>query len=182
MRLLVVFCGLSHLCIGCQEHRLLAAVRDNNTQVRIVERLDAPVFQVIVDARKAADVGVTVGNVALAIASLTGGPSAWWTDPRSGERIQLAGGSIEDLKNVTTPLSRNATTIPLGNLISVRQSLMPLEIDHVNLLPVVRAEFLVDRQTRKAAASKLAAAIRDIDLPQGSPMIELRTDGYAAAR
>lgn len=166
--------------------RLLAAVRDDHAQARIVERLDAPVFQVSVDARKAADVGVTVGNVALAIASLTGGPSASWTDPRSGERIQLAGGyvarSVEDLMNVTTPLSRNATTIPLGNLISVRQVRMPLEIDHVNLLPVVRAEFLVDRQTREAEASKIAAAIRDIDLPEGVQMIEMRAGAYPAAR
>ncbi|MGH7139769.1 MAG: efflux RND transporter permease subunit [Pirellulales bacterium] len=158
-----------------QIERFLAVLGAGFLHSRIVERLDAPGYQVTVDARKAADLGVTPDEVVIPIAALTAAPLASWTDGRTGARLQVVSGaenlSLEDLRNVPVATA-SKKPVPLGNLIQIRQTVAPVEIDHLNLQPVFRAQFVVDRSQRASARSKLTAAADKLRPPEG-PRIEL---------
>lgn len=162
-----------------QLERFLALLETSFPHSRIVERLDAPGYQVTVDARRAADLGVTPDEVIVPIAALTAAPLASWIDGRTGARLQLVSGaenlSLEDLRNVPVTTA-SKKPVPLGNLVQIRRTVAPVEIDHFNLKPIFRAQVVVDRSQRTSALSKLTAAAEKLRPPEG-PRIELTPPG-----
>jgi len=64
----------------------------------------------------------------------------------------------------------------LGNLVQIRRTVAPVEIDHFNLEPVFRAQFVVDRNQRASALAKLTKAADKLSLPVG-PRIEVVAPG-----
>jgi multidrug efflux pump subunit AcrB len=158
-----------------QLERLLAVLGTSFSQSRILERLDSPAYQVSIDSRKAADLGIKAGDVQVAVAAFTGGSAVAWTDGRTGVRLQLLTGvenfSLEALQNVPVTTASNRP-VPLGNLIHIRQTKFPVEIDHFNLEPAFRAQFIVERGQRESAVSKLNAAIGKLQAPD-APRMEI---------
>jgi multidrug efflux pump subunit AcrB len=158
-----------------QLERLLAVLGISFSQSRILERLDSPAYQVSIDSRKAADLGIKAGDVQVAVAAFTGGSAVAWTDGRTGVRLQLLTGvenfSLEALQNVPVTTASNRP-VPLGNLIHIRQTKFPVEIDHFNLEPAFRAQFIVERGQRESAVSKLNAAIGKLQAPD-APRMEI---------
>ncbi|HVX13773.1 MAG TPA: efflux RND transporter permease subunit [Pirellulales bacterium] len=117
--------------------------------VRIMQRLDYPEYIVDVDRKKAADLGLNqrdvMSNVVAAFnSSIQFNKKNFWIDPISHNQyfvgVQYPEGeikSIETLQNipVTSPVQNKP--VPLGNLISFRQSKVPAEIVHNNLSPSI---------------------------------------------
>jgi multidrug efflux pump subunit AcrB len=123
---------------------------DGIVDARIVQRLDYPEYIIDVDRKKAADLGLTqrdvMSNVVAAFnSSIQFNKKNFWIDPKSHNQyfvgVQYPEGdikSMETLQNIpiTSPVQTHKT-VPLGNLISYRQSKVPAEIVHNNLAPSI---------------------------------------------
>ncbi|MGH7134842.1 MAG: efflux RND transporter permease subunit, partial [Pirellulales bacterium] len=117
--------------------------------VRILQRLNYPEYIVDVDRAKAASLGLNqrdvMSNVVAAFnSSIQFNKKNFWIDPISHNQyfvgVQYPEGdikSIETLKNIpiTSPVQNKP--VPLGNLITFRQSKVPAEIVHNNLSPSI---------------------------------------------
>jgi multidrug efflux pump subunit AcrB len=117
--------------------------------IRIVQRLDYPEYIVDVDRKKAAYLGLNqrdvMSNVVAAFnSSIQFNKRNFWIDPISHNQyfvgVQYPEGdiqSMETLKNIPITSPVQSEPVPLGNLISFRQSKVPAEIVHNNLAPSI---------------------------------------------
>lgn len=97
-----------------------------------------------------------------------------WMDRQTGMRLQLATDkdqvSAHDILNV--PVIAGPRQVRLGDVAMLRRTLLPVEIDHFNLHPVCRAQFIIERGQRDAAISNLTV-VADKLAHADEPRIEI---------
>jgi len=115
--------------------------------VRIQQRLDAPIINVDVDRVKAAQVGLAqesvVKNIVTALNSSINFAPSFWIDEVTGNHYFIgAQYREENIKSLETVLDipitgrKQSTPIPLRNLAKFSRGTAPLEVNHVNITRV----------------------------------------------
>jgi multidrug efflux pump subunit AcrB len=116
---------------------------------RIIQRLDYPEYILDVDRAKAADLGLSQGDVmknviAALNSSIQFNKKNFWIDPISSNQyyvgVQYPEGDILSIDTlldipITSPVQNQA--IPLRNIVSLRRTSVPTEVTHANLQPAI---------------------------------------------
>jgi multidrug efflux pump subunit AcrB len=116
---------------------------------RIIQRLDYPEYILDVDRAKAADLGLSQGDVmknviAALNSSIQFNKKNFWIDPISANQyyvgVQYPEGDILSIDTlldipITSPVQNQA--IPLRNIVSLRRTSVPTEVTHANLQPAI---------------------------------------------
>lgn len=122
---------------------------DGVVDARILQRLDYPEYIIDVDRAKAADVGLTQGDimrnvVAAFNSSIQFNKRNFWIDPVSSNQyfvgVQYPEGDIKTIENlldvpITSPIQK--ISIPLRNLVTLRRASVPSEVSHTNIQPTI---------------------------------------------
>ncbi|HSM16709.1 MAG TPA: efflux RND transporter permease subunit, partial [Gemmatimonadales bacterium] len=114
-----------------------------------------------------AEHGLDVEAVADALAGGLGGVEATElreTDRRTPIRVRLAGAANEDL---ATALTTQVGGIPVGQLVSVKETRAPIEVVRVNQRPVSIVEAGVERGGTARAAAEVAKRLTAAGAPPG---------------
>jgi multidrug efflux pump subunit AcrB len=133
--------------------KILGAVRGINgiVDARVLEKPNAPELVVVVDKTKAQSLGLSQIDVMKNIIAATNSSimynkKSFWIDPKSGNQyfvgVQYPDKdfqTIDDLLNIpiTGNKQGNPVPIPLRNVASIRSSILPTEVHHVNLQPAI---------------------------------------------
>lgn len=122
---------------------------DGVVDTRIIQRLDYPEYILDVDRAKAADLGLSQGDVmknviAALNSSIQFNKKNFWIDPISANQyyvgVQYPEGDILSIDTlldipITSPVQNQA--IPLRNIVSLRRTSVPTEVTHANLQPAI---------------------------------------------
>lgn len=157
--------------------------------VRIQQRLDAPIINVDVDRVKAAQVGLTqenvVKNIVTALNSSINFAPSFWIDEVTGNHYFIgAQYREENIKSLETVLDipitgrKQSTPIPLRNLAKFSRGTAPLEINHVNITRVTDIYVNVQGRDVGSVAADIEKFIQQIQydrsaVPEGY-RIEMR--------
>lgn len=147
--------------------------------VRIQERFDAPMIKMIVDRKKAMDIGVTTEDVVKNVVSAVTGSTTFdsnniWVDPKTGidylMGVQFSENNIKNfdhLNNVPIQGQEKNRTAPLSRLAKITLTKGSAEINHVNYQPVVN--IYLDAQDRDVGSlsNSVLKIIQHTDLPKG---------------
>ncbi|MEW6305626.1 MAG: efflux RND transporter permease subunit, partial [Verrucomicrobiota bacterium] len=115
--------------------------------VRIQQRLDAPIINVDVDRVKAAQIGLAqenvVKNIVTALNSSINFAPSFWIDENNGNHYFIgAQYREENIKSLETVLDipitgrKQSTPVPLRSLAKFSRGTAPLEVNHVNITRV----------------------------------------------
>jgi multidrug efflux pump subunit AcrB len=151
--------------------------------VQIAQRLDAPYLIIKVDRQKAANVGLSTGDVIQqVVAAMNSSISIdrnFWIDTRSGNQYFVAvqypedpHATLETLKNVFAIAKGNKTPVALSSLVEdITLSTGPVEISHTNLYRTYNV--LVNTEDRDVGhvASDVQDRLKKIDKPQGVEVV-----------
>ncbi len=138
-----------------QAHKLAENIRQKVTQVegvvdaRIMQRLDYPEYIIDVNRAKAADLGLdqadVMRNVVAAFnSSIQFNKRNFWIDPLTHNQyfvgVQYPEKNIESIETlldipITSPVQDRP--IPLRNIVSLRRTTVPAEVNHTNLQPTI---------------------------------------------
>jgi multidrug efflux pump subunit AcrB len=116
--------------------------------VRIKQKFDAPQIKLEIDRQKAMDVGLTpediVKNVVSAVSNSTSFMPDIWIDPKTGidylfgvQFREASMSSFESLLNIPITNPQQNRPVPLSWLATTTQTKGPVELNHVNLQPVI---------------------------------------------
>jgi multidrug efflux pump subunit AcrB len=155
---------------------------DGVVDARIIQRLDYPEYILDVDRAKAADLGLSQGDVmknviAALNSSIQFNKKNFWIDPISANQyyvgVQYPEGdilSIDTLLDVpiTSPVQKEA--IPLRNIVSLRRTSVPTEATHANLQPAIDLTMGVYGRDLGHVADDIAKVVAKfgVPLPDGS--------------
>jgi len=114
------------------------------TDVRIVQRNDAPYLVIKVNRTEAARVGLSARDVAMQVVTAMNSSIAltrnFWIDPKSGNQYFVAvqypedpNFKLDDLKNVFATGTRQSQPVALSSLVTVESRSSAVELNHVNL-------------------------------------------------
>src|SRR5262249_39201015 len=135
--------------------------------VRIQQRLDAPQRVIVVDRKRAADVGLSefdvMSQVVTAMNSSVAINRNFWIDNKSGNQyfvsVQYAENpdlKLEDVLNIVATGTKQSLPIKLGSLVRLEDKKAPVEVNHVSLARVFNV--LVNVEGRDIG--RVAAAIK----------------------
>jgi multidrug efflux pump subunit AcrB len=122
---------------------------DGVVDVRIIQRLDYPEYIIDVDRAKAADLGLNqmdvMKNVVAAFnSSIQFNKKNFWIDPVTHNQyfvgVQFPEGDItstESLLNIPINSPTRKTTVPLRNVVTLRETKVATEVTHNNLQPSI---------------------------------------------
>ncbi len=137
------------------------------TDVRDAYSGTQEIVQVTLERRRIAERGLSVEQVAGALAGGLGGVEATEfreTDRRTPITVRLGGGANEDLD---AALSSVVGGVPLRQLVKVQQTRAPIEVVRVNQRPVSIVEGVVERGGTAKATGDVEHALASIDAPPG---------------
>ena len=145
--------------------------------VGLSTRGEKPELDVDVNRPLAGALGITVGSVAQSLRPAFAGLKAGdWTDP-SGEtrdvtvrltpeaRENLAG--LQGLPLVVTDAQGRPTTIPLGQIATIRQTVGPAQINHLDREPVVVVEANTQGRSLNEVTTGIQKQLASLKLPPG---------------
>ncbi len=136
-------------------HQVASALRqrvaaiDGVVNARVIQRLNYPEYRINVDRKKAADLGLTqedvMRNVVAAMnSSIQFNKRNFWIDPKNKNQYYVGVQYREkDMKSVDTLLNipvtgpRQASPVPLRNVISLEKTNVPTEVTHFNIQPTI---------------------------------------------
>ncbi len=139
-------------------HKIATAIKnqvaaiDGVVDARVIQRINYPQFVVTVDRLKAADLGLTQGevmqNVVAAFnSSISFNKHNFWIDPRSKNQYFVGVQYWEkDIKSIETLMDIPVTTqrpdvpkrpIPLRNVVTLRRETVPSEVTHYQIQPTI---------------------------------------------
>jgi HAE1 family hydrophobic/amphiphilic exporter-1 len=147
--------------------RALAAAIPGLTDVRDAYAGTQPVVELGLERERIALRGLTIDEVANAVAGGLGGVKASElreTDRRTPIRVRYAGDANEDL---ATALAATVRGIPLGQLVRVREVRDPVEVVRVNQRPVQVVEAAVERGGTARAVDAVRTALERMSVPAG---------------
>ncbi|HET6884033.1 MAG TPA: efflux RND transporter permease subunit [Pirellulales bacterium] len=143
-------------------------------QIQIVERLDAPAYEVKVDLRKAADLGITAEEVRAQLALATGAEGSSWSGADFGPRVRMEMNAtfdrVVDLLNLPIGGERQNKLVRLGDIAQLETTVGPMEIDHVGSERVTLIRVYFDKHTREATVQSLRDVVAELT---GSPGVRL---------
>jgi multidrug efflux pump subunit AcrB len=154
-----------------QEVRQRATEVQGAVDVHVVQRSDAPYLEIGVDRDKAAAVGLSAQDVIVQVLTSMNAASI---NPRdaagshSSIRIPyVAGTNLEDLLNAPVAGATGDPPPKLSGLMRLRRSTGPVEIDHVNLTPVVTVRLSVENRRRRRLLDEIEEKLKALQLPAG---------------
>jgi multidrug efflux pump subunit AcrB len=146
--------------------------------VRIQQRFDAPEVKLEIDRGRASAVGITpdeiVKNVVSSVANSATYNPAIWIDPKTGIDylfgVQFPDNTIsnfDDLMNIPITSATQNRSVPLNWLAKASKMSGPIELNHVNLQPVI--DIYMDAQGRDigGVARDTQKWIDKMKLPEG---------------
>jgi multidrug efflux pump subunit AcrB len=159
--------------IAAEAKKIVGAV-----DVRVQQRFDAPQISLEIDRAKAKDVGLTpdniIKNVVSAVSNSVSYNPAIWIDPKTGidyffgvqfpeNRVQ----NMDDLMNIPLTSDEQNRSVQLRQIASTTLTKGPIELNHVNLQPVI--DIYLDAQGRDIAgvANDVQKIIEKKKLPTG---------------
>ena len=112
--------------------------------VRIRQRLDAPLRRIVVDRKKAADVGLSEYNVINQVVTAMNSSVAvnrnFWIDNATGNQYFVAvqyheepGLKLEDVLNISATSARQDYPVKLSSLVQIEPGEAPVEVNHSSL-------------------------------------------------
>jgi HAE1 family hydrophobic/amphiphilic exporter-1 len=126
-----------------------------------------PVIEIGLERDRLARRGLSVGRVADALAGGLAGVAASElreTDRRTPITVRLAGNANEDLH---AALATVVAGVPLGQLVTVKETRAPIEVVRVNQRPVTIVEAVVERGGTARAARDVARVLGQLPHPAG---------------
>ena len=154
--------------------------------VRVQQPDNLPQFSISVDRTKAAEMGLTVQNVANSVLLGLSGSSqvqpAYWLNPKVGVQYlinvrapEYAINSLQQLNAmpVSSSLSGAAGDQILANVASIKRVEMPPVISHYDVMPVIDIYGGVDQRDLGGVLNDIQPLVEKIkkDLPRGSDIV-----------
>jgi HAE1 family hydrophobic/amphiphilic exporter-1 len=149
-----------------EARRLLKAI-PTLTDVRDAYASTQPIVEVALARDRIAERGVSIAQVTQALQGALGGVRASElreTDRRRPITVRFAGAANEDLQAaLATPIGG----VPVGQLVSVRETRAPIEVVRVNQRPVTVVEGLIAAGGTERAERDVERALASLHLPPG---------------
>lgn len=149
-----------------EARRLLRAI-PTLTDVRDAYASTQPIVEVALERDRIAERGVSIAQVTQALQGALGGVRASElreTDRRRPITVRFAGAANEDLQAaLATPIGG----VPVGQLVSVRETRAPIEVVRVNQRPVTVVEGLIAAGGTERAERDVERALASLHLPPG---------------
>jgi multidrug efflux pump subunit AcrB len=155
---------------------------------RILQRLDYPQYVIDVDRSKAADLGLTQGDimrnvVAAFNSSIQFNKRNFWIDPVSNNQYFVgvqydedAIDSTETLLDIPITSDRQRQPIPLRNVATLRRASVPTEVSHTNIQPTIDLTMgIVDRDLGHVA-DDVKKVVQRFGSPSDEPGVWLPYD------
>jgi multidrug efflux pump subunit AcrB len=154
------------------------------TDVRVLQRNDAPFVTIEVDRDKASTIGLSTRDVMLQVVTAMNSSLAltrnFWIDPKSGNQYFVTvqypddpSFRIDDLKNVFATGTNQKLPVRLGTLVHIRESTQAVEFNHANLKRIVDVMVNTENRDIGGVAADLKEKLKDLPVPKGMK-IELR--------
>ncbi len=160
-----------------QAHKLAEEIQRKVTQVdgvvdaRIMQRLDYPEYIIDVNRAKAADLGLdqsdVMRNVVAALnSSIQFNKRNFWIDPVTHNQyfvgVQYPEKNIESIETlleipITSPVQNRP--IPLKNIVALRRTTVPTEVNHMNLQPSIDLTMGVSGRDLGHVADEITAVL-----------------------
>ena len=137
------------------------------TDVRDAFSTTQPTVEVTLERGRIAEHGLSVERVADVLSGGLGGVASGEfreTDRRTPITVRFAGNANEDL---AVALATPVEGIPVGQLVSVRETRAPVEVVRINQRPVSVVEAVVERGGTAKASEDVQRALGEIDPPSG---------------
>jgi HAE1 family hydrophobic/amphiphilic exporter-1 len=137
------------------------------TDVRDAFSTTQPTVEVTLERGRIAEHGLSVERVADVLAGGLGGVESGEfreTDRRTPITVRFAGNANEDL---ATALATPIEGIPVGQLVSVRETRAPVEVVRINQRPVSVVEAVVERGGTAKASEDVQRELAKIEPPSG---------------
>ena len=137
------------------------------TDVRDAYSGTQPQVEIGLERQRIAERGISIDAVANALAGGLGGVSASElreTDRRTPIRVRYAGSANEDL---ATALATTVDGVPVGQLVSIRETRAPIEVVRVGQRPVAVVEGAVEEGGTAQATEDVGRTLGEIPVPQG---------------
>jgi CzcA family heavy metal efflux pump len=155
----------------------VATVR-GTADVRIQQRLDAPQRIIVVDRKRAADVGLSeqdvINQVATAMNSSVAVNRNFWIDNKSGNQYFVAVQysedpdlKLQDVLNIVATGSNQSNPIKLSSLVHLEQGVAPVEVNHTNLARVFNVLVNTEGRDIGGVAKDIEKKLRDLAVPAG---------------
>ncbi len=126
-----------------------------------------PQVEIALERQRIAERGLSIEAVANALAGGLGGVDASElreTDRRTPIRVRFAGNANEDL---AVALATTVGGVPVGQLVSVKETRAPIEVVRVGQRPVAVIEGVVERGGTAKASVDVAEALGALEAPAG---------------
>lgn len=137
------------------------------SDVRDAYAATQPIVEITLERARLAERGIAPQQVASALAGALGGVNASElreTDKRTPIMVRYAGVRNEQLE---TALQSPMRGVPLGQLVQVKETRVPLEVVRVGQRPVTLVEGLVERGGTAQATDDVVARMQALVLPAG---------------
>jgi len=145
--------------------------------VGLSTRGEKPELDVQLNRPLAGSLGITVGAVAQSLRPAFAGLKAGdWTDPSGETRdvtVRLTKearenfADLQQLPLVVTDAQGHPTTLPLGQIATIRQTLGPAQINHLDREPVVVVETNVQGRSLNEVTNGIKKQLATLHLPPG---------------
>src|SRR5262249_38210836 len=123
--------------------------------VRILQRLDAPLRTIVVNRQKAADVGLSeyevMTQVVTAMNSSVSVNRNFWIDTKSGNQYFVGvqypedpNLKLQDVLSIVATGAKSPHPVKLGDLIRLEYGSAPVEANHVNLQHVTNVQVNIE--------------------------------------
>jgi HAE1 family hydrophobic/amphiphilic exporter-1 len=150
--------------------------------VGLSTRGEKPELDVQLNRPLAGALGITVGAVAQSLRPAFAGLKAGdWTDPSGETRdvtVRLTKEARENLSDlqrlplVVTDAQGKPTTVPLGQIATIRQTVGPAQINHLDREPVVAVEANTQGRSLNEVTSGIQKRLKSLKLPPGYRITE----------
>jgi len=150
-----------------EQARLAIAKLPSLTDVRDAYSGTEPQVEVALERERIAEHGISVDEVSNALAGGLGGVKASElreTDRRTPITVRFAGNANEDL---ATALATTVHGVPLGQLVTVKDTRAPIEVVRVGQRPVSVVEGVVERGGTARASADVARTLGTLATPPG---------------
>src|SRR5262245_56098807 len=150
------------------------------TDVRVVQRNDAPYLVIKVNRAEAARVGLSARDVAMQVVTAMNSSIAltrnFWIDPKSGNQYFVAvqypedpNFKLDDLKNVIATGTRQSQPVKLSSLVTVELRSSAVELNHVNLRRVTNVMVNSEGRDVGGLATDVGRAVDSLKAEGGVP-------------
>jgi CzcA family heavy metal efflux pump len=144
------------------------------TDVQISRDSNLPEVRIAVDRVKAGSLGVSVSQIANTIATgMSGSVASQFSDPKTGNQYNILvrmsenyRQNIDDIKKLTV-MTSSGQVVPLGNLVEVKMSKSPVQIDRKFQQRLVDVTSNVYGRDLGSVAEEIRAKLKEVEIPPG---------------